>query len=69
MNYWSPWRFAPAIRQMPTTRFMMIIITAKIESRPIVGNSPGPRNTEAIRITSIDTIDSVRISVPYGSPS
>ncbi|AWC25863.1 hypothetical protein CO731_05364 (plasmid) [Aminobacter sp. MSH1] len=49
---------------MPVTRFRMIIMTAKIESRPIVGASPGPSMTAAIRITSIDTIDRVRIKVP-----
>ncbi|MNI94734.1 hypothetical protein D3C73_1528780 [compost metagenome] len=64
LNACSPLRTAPAIRQIPMTRFMMIIITANIESLPMVGKSPGPSRTEAIRITSIDTIDSVRISVP-----
>ena len=42
----------------------MIIMTAKIESRPMVGKSPGPSSTEAISTTSISTIDNVRIRVP-----
>ncbi|MNY11912.1 hypothetical protein D3C86_1449680 [compost metagenome] len=48
---------------------MIIIITEKIESFPIVGDSAGPSITAAIKTTSIVTIESVRISVPKGSPN
>src|SRR3954471_20837988 len=45
------------------------MITANIVSRPTVGDPPPPSITALISITSITTIESVRMSVPSGSPS
>src|SRR5690625_1343818 len=53
----------------PMTRLRIIIDTARTESRAMVGWSPGPSITAQIKITSISTMDSVKIRVPEGSPS
>ena len=58
----------PTTSDSPTTPLSTIIVTANIVSRPTVGASP-PSITALISMTSMATIENVRISVPYGSPS